>query len=279
MVHRNPHTSEKGKYTPCTRLMFVLMFISSSLGLAQTAEDSPKTDAEEHWIALFNGKNLDGWVPKFAGCKLGDNFAETFRVEDGLLKVVYDQYETFDNRFGHLFYRMPLSHYRLRVEYRFVDEQVDGGPGWAYRNSGIMLHCQDPNTMGLNQSFPVSIEVQLLGGDGHNKRPTLNVCTPGTHIVLDGKLETRHCINSTSETYHGDQWVIAEVEVRGSEVIRHYANGKLVLEYSQPQLDENDPDAKKLIKDGNTLLTGGYISLQAESHPCEFRRVEMLPLE
>ena len=167
----------------------------------------------------------------------------------------------------------------MRIEYRFTGEQAPGGPGWAFRNSGIMIHCQDPATMRKEQDFPVSIEVQLLGGDGTNKRPTMNLCTPGTHVVMNGKLEKTHCINSASDTFHGDQWVSAEIEVRGGEVIRHFVNGQLVLEYEQPQLDDADADAKKLIKDGNSLLTGGYISLQAESHPCQFRRVEILPLD
>mgnify|MGYP000086800208 CR=1 FL=1 len=279
MTHNTQHASKTVIVHPLITTLLVMTLLCGGLVFADAHIEKTEEKAEENWIPLFNGKNLDGWIPKFTGYKLGENVGNTFRVEDGVLKVAYDQYKTFDNRFGHLFYRTPFSHYRLRVEYRFVGEQVAGGAGWAYRNSGMMLHCQDPNTMTKDQSFPVSIEAQLLGGDGRNKRPTLSVCTPGTHVVIDGKLDTRHCITSSSETFHGDQWVTAEVEVRGGDVIRHYANGKLVLEYHKPQLDESDADAKKLIKDGKTLLTGGYISLQAESHPCEFRRVEILLLE
>lgn len=244
-------------------------------GAAAAAEPAPSADG---WISLFNGKDLTGWTPKITGYDLGDNHANTFRVEDGVLKVSYDQYKAFDGKFGHLFYKDKFSHYRLRIEYRFVGEQAPGGPGWAFRNSGVMLHCQAPETMRKEQEFPVSIEVQFLGGNGRDERSTGNLCTPGTNVVMNGKLFTPHCTSSRSKTYHGDQWVTAEVEVHGSGDVRHYINGELVLQYQEPQLDERDADAKRLIVDGNKMLDAGYISLQAESHPVEFRRVEILPL-
>ncbi len=232
------------------------------------------------WIELFNGENLDGWTPKIKGYETGENYGNTFRVEDGILKVAYDQYEQFDGRFGHLFYREPFSHYLLRVEYRFVGQQVPGGPGWAIRNSGIMIHGQSPESMDRDQNFPVSIEVQLLGGTGSGVRPTANVCTPGTHMVMDGKLITRHCTPSQSKTYHGDQWVTVEVEVRGSSIIRHMVNGRAVLEYSEPQLDQRDAEARELMAgEENKMLSSGAISLQSESHPVEFRKVELKKLQ
>lgn len=235
--------------------------------------------SEGQWIQLFNGKNLDGWVPKIRGFEAGENFGNTFRVEDGLIKVAYDAYEKFDERFGHLFYQTPYSHYRLRVEYRFVGEQVPGGPGWAFRNSGIMIHGQSPDSMTTDQDFPASIEVQLLGGSGTGERQTANLCTPGTHVVMNGKLHTQHCTNSKSKTYHGDQWVTVELEVRGNEIIQHIIDGEVVLEYAQPQLDEGDASARRLLAQGaDKMLTGGTISLQSESHPVHFRKVELLKL-
>jgi hypothetical protein len=254
---------------------FALVGTMCSAGCASQASGSN----EPRWISLFNGKNLKGWHPKITGYDLDDNFANTFRVEDGVLKVCYDQYEKFDGKFGHLFYETPFSHYRMRVEYRFVGEQTPGGPGWAFRNSGIMFHCQPPKTMRKDQDFPVSIEAQMLGGNGKDDRSTANVCTPGTHIVMNDRLITQHCNNSRSQTYHGDQWVTMEIEVHGNGKIRHLVNGQVVLEYEQPQLDDSDADAKKLIKDGNTMLREGYVALQAESHPLEFRKVELMPLE
>ncbi|NCO43396.1 MAG: DUF1080 domain-containing protein [Armatimonadetes bacterium CG_4_10_14_3_um_filter_66_18] len=259
------------------RLFHWAFCLVAASALCVVAQDSlPKGE----WVSLFNGKNLAGWIPKIKGHDLGDNFGNTFRVEDGLLKVSLDQYGgKFDDRFGHLFYKDKFSHYVLRVEYRFVGDQCPGGPGWAFRNSGIMIHGQSPESMGKDQSFPVSIEVQTLGGNGKDARSTANLCTPGTNVVLDGKLFTPHCTNSTSKTYPGDQWVTVVVEVHGNGTIRHIVDGEKVLEYEQPQLDPNDGDAKKLIKDGDVMLREGSISLQSESHPVEFRKVEIKVLD
>jgi 3-keto-disaccharide hydrolase len=247
--------------------------------LAVAAGPAFGDDKSGDWVPLFNGKDLSGWTPKITKYPLGENFADTFRVEDGLLKVKYDKYDQFDGKFGHLFYKDKFSHYVIRIEYRFVGEQCKGGPGWAIRNSGLMFHCQDPKTMRKEQEFPVSIEAQFLGGNGKDDRSTLNVCSPGTHIVMDGKLITRHCNPSKSKTFHGDQWVTAEVEVRGSGKVTHRVNGDTVLEYEQPQLDPGDRDAAGLIKDKKVLIEDGYLALQAESHPIEFRKVEIKVLK
>jgi hypothetical protein len=253
----------------------MLTFISGCL--EQQAVD-PNTDK---WVSLFNGKNLDGWTPKITGYELGENPGDMFRAENGVMKVSYDGHEKFTGQFGHIFYKDKFSHYRLRLEYRFIGEQLDKGPGWAYRNSGIMLHCQDPKSMSLEQKFPVSLEAQLLGGNGKKERATGNLCTPGTNVVIDGKLETKHCFTAKSETYHGDQWVTAEVEVHGDRIIKHIINGQVVIEYQDPQFDPKDANAKKLIaaNNGDLTLSEGYISLQAESHPLEFKNIEILLLD
>jgi hypothetical protein len=255
---------------------FVYLVISCLLlTLTSCNESSCAQKKTDGWIDLFNGKNLDGWIIKIAGHELGENYKDTFRVEDGILKVSYDQYDKFDEDFGHLFYKTPFSHYILRLEYRFLGEQTPGGPDWALRNSGVMFHSQSPETIRKDQDFPVCIEAQTLGGDGTHERTTGNLCTPGTNVVMNGKLITEHCINSNSATYHGDQWVTLELEVHGNELIKHFVNGKMVLEYTKPQLDERDADARKLIKDGNLMLDEGYIALQAESHPVEYRNVQI----
>jgi len=251
-------------------LIFLFVLMSTNSAIAQNSEK---------WQQLFNGKNLDGWMVKIRGYDLNDNFGNTFRVEDNVMKVGYEAYDSFRNRFGHIFYKSPFSYYKLAVEYRFVGQQAKGGEGWAYRNSGIMIHCQPPATMHKNQDFPISIEVQLLGGDATGERTTCNVCTPGTNIEMNGKLTTDHCINSKSKTYRGDTWVRAEVIVMGDSIIQHVIDGDTVLSYSKPQIgggavNDYDPSVKK---DGQ-LLSSGYISLQSESHPVEFRKVEIMDL-
>jgi hypothetical protein len=239
--------------------------------------------ADQEWIQLFNGRDLTGWTPKLTHHELGDNFGDTFRVEDGLLKVRYDRYpDGFQTQFGHLFYAKPYSYYRLRVEYRFVGEQATGGPGpWATRNSGIMFHSQAPRTMTKEQDFPISIEAQFLGGLSDGKpRPTLSMCSPGTEVVYEGELYPKHCLPSASKTYDGDQWLQIELIVIGGAHITHIVNGENVLEYSLPQIGGGvvanfDPQAKP---DGE-LVSGGYIALQSESHPLDVRKIELLDLE
>ena len=241
----------------------------------------PQGIVADDWIQLFNGKDLTDWTIKFAKHDVGENFNDTFRVEDGLLKVRYDKWPAFNGEFGHIFYRQAFAYYLLAAEYRFVGQQVTGGPSWAIRNNGLMLHSPDPKTMMKDQDFPISIEVQLLGGFGDGKpRTTVNLCTPGSNVVLNGKLHTAHCTNSTSKTYDGDQWVRVEVEVRGDESIRHMIDGVTVLEYTKPQMGGGavapvDP----AVKIDGTPLTGGYISIQAETAPADFRKIEVLNLE
>ena len=259
------------------RLCIALVIGLICSGATLNAEDAPPPD---EWISLFNGRDLQGWTPKIRGFPAGENFGDTFRVENGVLKVAYDEYDAFENRFGHLFYKDAFAHYRLRVEYRFTGEQVPGGPGWAVRNSGVMIHSEPPESMEQDQDFPASIEVQLLGGTGSGTRPTANLCTPGTNVVMDGELVTRHCTNSSSKTYHGDRWVTVEIEVRGSRLVKHVVEGETVLSYTEPQLDERDAHARELARrQGGKLLERGHICLQSESHPVEFRKVEILKLD
>ena len=252
-------------------------FILSLLLLTAVSCSSTKTK-KENWIQLFNGKDLTGWDIKIKGSPLNENYKNTFRVEDGVMVVRYNEYEKFNAEYGHIFYKEPFSYYKLRIEYRFVGEQVPGGQGWAFRNSGVMLHSQSAASMLLDQDFPVSIEAQFLGGDGISERTTGNVCTPGTHIVMNDQLITQHCISSTSKTYHGDVWVHAEFVVLGDSIIHHIIEGDTVLTYSKPQVGGTNKPADYPVPDG-TLLKEGYICLQAESHPVEFRKVEVLKLE
>jgi hypothetical protein len=249
-----------------------------TIGSAQSKPD------QKEWVQLFNGRDLKDWTVKFAHYPLGENVHDTFRVENGLLEVRYDKWQTFDDQFGHLFYREPFSYYVIAAEYRFVGEQVRTARtdlGWAIRNNGLMLHSPDPKTMMKDQDFPISIEVQLLGGLSNGKpRTTANLCTPGTNVVIDGALVTRHCVNSTSKTYDGDQWVRVEVEIHGDELVKHMVEGTTVLEYTKPQIGGgNVSPVDPAVKVDGTPLTGGFIALQAETAPIDFRKVELLNLE
>jgi hypothetical protein len=253
----------------------ILVFITLIV-LNLSACNQPAKQKEE-WIPLFNGKDLTGWTVKITGYPTGENFGNTFYVEDGILKVKYDAYgDDFAGRFGHLYTNKSYSHYKLRVEYRFTGEQTKGGPRWAYRNSGAMLHAQAPETMAINQDFPVSVEAQMLGGDGTNNRRTGNLCTPGTEVHINDKLYTGHCRESTSKTYHGDQWVTLEMIVFGDSIAHHVMDGDTIITYTKLTVGGGGVNPKPNIPDGP--LREGRIALQSESHPVEFRKVELLDL-
>lgn len=274
------------------------------LGLFISAcQPAPATSAAPDgvWVSLFNGRDLIDWTPKFRGEPLGVNFLDTFRVEDGLLTVSYENHRAWDRRYGHLFYSVrPYSHYWLRAEYRFTGEQVAGGPSWAWRNNGLMLHAQPPETMSLDQDFPVSIETRLLGEAAYHRltgyewdpewsrltrlerrlfggtlfaaRPNGDVCTPYTSVLYRGERSAEQCVESSYGTNRGDGWVLVEVEVQGSEIVRQYVNGELAMEFTDLRVDEPHPWLTGL------ELGSGYIAIQAESHPTQFRRIELLDL-
>ncbi len=257
----------------------LLLFNAAWLGLLLAGCVSRPTGNPDE-IVLFNGRDLTGWTPKIRGYPLGENYGNTFRVRDSLLTVDYSAYDSFRTRYGHLFYEVPFSHYRLALEYRFVGAQVAGGEGWATRNSGVMIHSQSPATMGVDQDFPISIEVQFLGGLGAGPRPTANLCTPGTHVTMADTLVTDHCISSTSRTFDGNAWVHVAVVVQGDSLITHLVEGDTVLQYTRPVVGGGVvngfyPSEKK---DG-TRLTGGYIALQSESHPIQFRSIRLTKLK
>jgi hypothetical protein len=233
------------------------------------------------WVRLFDGRTLDGWTPKIRGHAVGEDPLRTFRVENGAIRISYENYDTFSKRFGHLAYRTPFSAYRLRFQYRFSGRWLPDVENWQQSNSGAMLHAQPPETMSRDQEFPVSIEVQLLGAERAEPSPTANLCTPGTHVVMNGKLETTHCINSTSPVMPNGRWITAEIEVDRAGNFTHFVEGQPVLRYNGAQYDPGDADAKPLIAraGGRLEVSGGFIYLQSEGHPVEFRNIELKPLD
>jgi hypothetical protein len=232
------------------------------------------------WQQLFNGKDLLDWVVKIHHHEAGENFGNTFRVEDGIIKVRYDQYGEFNDQFGHLYYKTPFSHYHLKLQYRFVGRWMRSAPSYTQLNSGVMFHSQNPHTIPKEQDWPISVEMQFLGGLGDGKpRPTGNMCSPGTEVMQQGKIVPSHCINSSSKTYEGEQWINAELIVLGDSLVTHIINGDTVLQYSKPQIgggvvNRYDPG----IKVDGTLLKRGFIALQSEGQEIDFRNIELKDL-
>lgn len=250
-----------------------------------------KRSDKEDWQPLFNGKDLTGWDIKIAGHKVNDNHKNTFIVENNMIRVNYKEYDKFTTEYGHMYYNKPFSHYKIRLQYSFTGTQVPGGASWNVRNSGIMLHSQSAASLGLDQDFPISLEMQYLGGLDAGERTTGNLCTPGTIVDIKGKTTEQHCINSTSKTYNGDQWVSAEAIVLGDSIVYHLIEGDTVLVFTNPKVgggyvskghtfkDGKVGDEEEWMKKQNTRLGTGYIALQAESHPIDFRNIELLNLK
>ena len=269
---------------PSRRAAFLLLaLVATGCATLGGGGGSASRDADRRdWIELFDGKTLNGWIPKFAKSEPGVNFANTFTVDSGMIKARYDGYgPSYDSRFGHLYYEKPFSHYLVSLDYRFVGELAPGAPAYTIRNSGIMVHSQDPRTMPRDQNFPISIEMQFYAGlDDGRPRPTGNMCSPGTALDYQGKPDNRHCINSSSKTYALGEWVRAEALVLGDSIVKHIINGDTVLVYTKPRMARGvvtGHDPAHLVE--GQPLTSGYIALQAEGHPIDFKNIRLLNLE
>lgn len=267
---------------------FILFFLSCK-NKKEATENVVQDSNQEEWVALFNGKDLTGWDIKFSNQELNVNYKNTIRVEDGMFRVVYDEYEGFNDAFAHIYYKEPFSYYKIKFDYRFTGEQTKGGADWNVRNSGVMFHSQSAASNSFNQDFPVSMELQLLGGlSNGEERHTANLCTPGTAFEINGELNLAHCYDSTSKTYDGDQWVSVEAIILGDESITHIVENDTVLVYQKPQIGsfsmEEELDRfhignkEEWLSKVGTTLKEGYIALQAESHPIDFKNIKLLNL-
>lgn len=242
------------------------------------------------WTPIFDGRTLAGWTPKIARHPLGENWQDTFIVKDGAIRVSYAGYDKFAAQFGHLFYKTAFGAYRLRLNYRVLEPPLPDTPAWARGNSGVMFHSQSPESMGLNQPFPVSVEFQILGKDGDGPRPTGSVCTPGVSITLldakgVGRRQAEHCTTSSGPTVPNGTWTKLELEVLANGQVTERINGVVVHRYADIELDPNDPmaplDARRLIAERGGVLPvkAGYIALQSEGHPVEFKDIQVQELK
>ena len=254
----------------------LLLFVESCTSKKPVEQSAEESATSPQWVSLFNGENLDSWTMKIVGLELGENFGNTFRVEDGILSVRYDAYDSFNNRFGALYYNKVFSDYRLKVEYRFVGETAAGAPEWGYRDSGIQYHCQAPNSLGMDQNFPLCLEYNLHGGNGTDERPVGQICANGINIEIDGKKIEEYCTPPTiKHTFHGVQWVTLEIESKNG-VFKHFVNGEEILEFTNAQYNPDHELGKLFFNETDNVVRKGYISLQSNSHPIDFRKIEII---
>jgi hypothetical protein len=250
---------------------------------------STPTSTKPAWQPLFDGKTLNGWTTKIVGYPAGEDPLETFRVKDGAIVINYDKYGgDMQARWAHLFYNQSFKFYKLSLEYRFVGEDMQPLRPTQW-NSGVLYHAQSPQSMSLNQPYPVSAEAQILGTfaapyrDG-GPRMTSSACGLGTALSYGGVV-TDDCFKSRVPTKPNDQWVLFELEVLPEGVINHYIDGKLAVTYDHLLLDTSDArkrfPSQQMIdaQGGNRELTSGYITFQSEGHPVEFRNIKIMELK
>ena len=251
-----------------------LIAVAASLVLVSCA--SVSTGSEPRFHKIFDGKTLNGWEIKVTHHPLGANPHGMWTAKDGVMKINFDGFEQFKGEYAHVFYKKPLKNYILRLDYRFAGKQAPGGPGWATRNSGVMLFAQPPETMTLDQNYPISLENQLLGGLGKGPRTTLSVCMVEITVKVDGKPLTAHCnpnAGATSQTFDGDQWVKLRVEVVNG-VVKSYVNDQLGNTFTEPTVDKPHP----WLKSQDATAQPSYFALQGESDQVEFRNIELAEL-
>ena len=95
-------------------------------------------------------------------------------------------------------------------------------------------------------------------------------------IEHNGVQNKTTCIPAdVSKTFHGDQWVTAEIDIKDGLII-HYVNGEEILRYSNPIYNSENATAKLLMTNGDKKVKGGFISLQSNSHPIDFRSIELM---
>ena len=256
--------------------MLSLLLVSLVFFGCQSKNYQPGNTQKMKWMSLFNGRDLSNWTPKISGAALGQNLNNTFRVQDGILSTRYDRYDSFNNKFGALYFNQKFTNYRLRFEYRFVGNTAPGAPSWGFRDGGVQYHCQDPASLVLNQSFPVCLEYNLLGGNGTQERPTGEICASGMSVEIAGVTNTKFCTPPiVKRTFAGDVWVIGEIEVKDG-TITHFVNGEQIIQFKNPLLSDTHPIAKTLISNGDKHVTNGYISIQSNSHPMDYRKIEIM---
>lgn len=239
--------------------------------------------AQPHLHRIFDGKSLKGWVLKTTKYPLGENPHDMLTARDGVMRFSFDGFERFNGEYAVVYYDKPLRNYILQLDYRFAGRQAPGAPAWAKRNSGVMLFAQPPQTMTLNQSYPISVEDQLLGGLDNGSRQTLAVCMVDITVVINGAKPTGHCTPDVATrppatppplpTFDGDQWVKLRIEVK-SGVAKSYANGILFNTISEPHVDAPHP----WLSSQDAAAQPSYFALQGESDEVEFRNIELAEL-
>lgn len=226
--------------------------------------------ASDGWVKIFNGQDLTGWSPLIHKSAYKQDPYNTFRADpvNHVIKVTYEDYPNgFEDRCGLLYYDKLLTNYRVRVTYRFLEPQAPGPVSWGKNNTGLMIFGIDPAKVTGDPEFPPLIEIQLLGANSTGGNTTPNMCVPGGMTM---KKSTAECGNNHTGVAPppAAEWVTveAEVHVKGDTKVFQYPNKTTpVITMSGPVYQGKD-------------VVNGYLSLQSESQPLEYKDIELMEL-
>jgi hypothetical protein len=206
----------------------------------------PVLTAQSKSIQLFNGRNLDGWIPYLWDAKEKKQDTTTpvsgvWTVKDGVLHCT-------GKPVGYIRTVDEYDNYRLSLEWRWPEGTERG-------NNGVLVHTTTPNALGV---WPKSIEVQLAkdnAGDFWVIGTTLEV--PDVEKRRQGR---RHLNLTDGSEKPVGEWNKIEIECQGDE-IKVWVNGDLVNHATK------------------CSVTRGAISLQSEGAPVMFRNIVLTPLK
>jgi hypothetical protein len=245
---------------------------------APAAAPDPGADG---WIALFNGRNLDGWYTYLQRSGRNPaNIDEYARVENGLLHILDRDVNAPRTESGFLSTLTEYENVRIRVECKWGVKRF--APRTEYkRDNGLLYHVVGPDRV-----FPRCIECQIqetdvgdvffvdqtrgvqgvlpgFGGAGFiglvNGTPNARGTVSTTRLLKDGDFENR------------DDWNTIEVIAQGDRAT-HLVNGRIVNRLMN--LEQPDPD-----HEGQFIpLTRGRIGIEIEFAEIWYRRIDVKPL-
>jgi hypothetical protein len=193
---------------------------------------------QKNKVMLFNGQDLAGWKVYIPDEGVDQN--DVWSVKDGVIYCsgVPNGYMRTVEEYGN---------YKLHLEWRWVAKPA---------NSGVLIHATGPD-----QLWPKCIECQLMAGSAGDM-----VLMNGTGITIDGqdKQNPNERFVIIAKKQHSTekpagQWNSYDIVCR-ADTISAYVNGVLQNEGT------------------NATRTSGWIALQSEGGPIEFRNIylEML---
>ena len=189
-------------------------------------------------ITLWNGHNFAGWKLYITDDTV--DVADVWSIKEGVIHCA-------GQPDGYMRTKRKFRDYRLHLEWRWPEEPT---------NSGVLLHASGPD-----QIWPKCIECQLKSGSAGDL-----VLIGGTGITVDG--EDKQDVEKpfvaipkkeqSSEKSAG-QWNTYEIYC-WKDTIRCYVNG----------IPQNEAS--------KATTTKGWICLQSEGSPIEFRNIYLEPL-